>query len=201
MLFTGIFFTIWGVKLLVRHHYSVNIPFEEEWDAEALGFFKAWEEGTLQFAHLFSIHNENRILITRVWSLMWLLINGQWSPQVVMTAYALLHSGFALVLCCLVQRSLTATCDIVFLIMAVIFIGLSYSTASIIAESQFFYSDVRNARHPAVAGYTGQRRASCVPFLPGPSANQNHSRGSNNIVTNRNYSPLNDHIPRSWSSA
>ncbi|MEE2710033.1 MAG: hypothetical protein VYA69_10595 [Gemmatimonadota bacterium] len=47
---------------------------------------------------------------------MWLLINGQWFPPLVMTA----------------------TGEILFLIMVVIFIGLSYSTASIIAESQIF---------------------------------------------------------------
>ncbi|SVC50563.1 uncharacterized protein METZ01_LOCUS303417, partial [marine metagenome] len=99
---------------------------------------------------------------------MWLLTNGQWFPPLVMTATG-----------------------------EILFLGLSYSNRSIIAESQI--SDIRNTRHPAVAGYPGQWRAFCVPFRLGPSVNQNHSGRINNVVTNRNYSPLNDNGPGSWS--
>ena len=140
-LILGLFLGVWGAKLQVLHIYSVDIPFEDEWHADAMKLFKPWEEGTLRISDLFTPHNEHRILFTRLWDLGWYLLNGQWSPQLLMIANAALHSLLAVVWFLVLERSLSKTGKLAFLLITSVLIALPYSTATALAafQSQFYF--------------------------------------------------------------
>ena len=66
---------IFGSKLLLLKKYSVALPFWDEWDSIGLQLLKPFNENTLSFDHFFTLHNEHRILIPRIFSLMLLGAN------------------------------------------------------------------------------------------------------------------------------
>lgn len=140
-LILGLFLGVWGAKLQVLETYSVNIPFEDEWHADAMKLFKPWEEGTLKISDLFTPHNEHRILFTRLWDLGWYILNGQWSPQLLMIANAALHSLLAVMLFLLTERSLSKTGKLAFLVVTGFLTALPYSTATVLVafQSQFYF--------------------------------------------------------------
>lgn len=74
-----------------------STPFWDQWDAEAAFLYQPYFAGTLHFSDLIVPHNEHRILITRLWSLLLLELNGYWDPILQMVANALL-SGLAVAL-------------------------------------------------------------------------------------------------------
>ena len=69
-----------GARLWLVANYGGATPIYDQWDGEAAFLFKPWLEGTLQWADLFSLHNEHRIVLARVLSLGLLQLNGQWDP-------------------------------------------------------------------------------------------------------------------------
>jgi hypothetical protein len=77
----------------------VNLPFYDQWDAEALGLYVPWLEGTLGWSDLLRPHNEHRILLTQLQNLTLFHVTGTWIPllQQVLNAgwYSLLCGGLA----------------------------------------------------------------------------------------------------------
>ncbi|MBM3265566.1 MAG: hypothetical protein FJY97_19385 [candidate division Zixibacteria bacterium] len=137
----GLALGVWGAKLQALDDYSVDIPFEDEWHADAMQLFKPYEEGTLRFLDLFAPHNEHRIFFTRLWDLGWYILNGQWSPQFLMVVNAVLHSFLAVALWGFVERVLPVVGKVVLLIATGILIALPFSTATVLTafQSQFYF--------------------------------------------------------------
>ena len=106
-----------------------------------MNLFKPWEEGTLKISEFFTPHNEHRILFTRLWDLGWYILNGQWSPQLLMITNAALHSLLAVVWFLLLGQSLSKTGKLAFLVITGVLIALPYSTATALAafQSQFYF--------------------------------------------------------------
>lgn len=57
-LMASVFF-IFGVKLCVINRYGVDIPFWDQWGAEAQGLYIPLVEGRLHVVDLFRSHNEH----------------------------------------------------------------------------------------------------------------------------------------------
>ncbi len=80
----------WLIRL-----WGSAVPYWDQWDAEALGLFRPWINGTLHWADLFRAHNEHRIVLTRLADLALFLVEGNWNPWWQMLLNALLHAGVA----------------------------------------------------------------------------------------------------------
>lgn len=83
-------------------NYSSDVPWLDQWDAEAQGLYRPWRTGTLGIHNWFAPHNEHRIFFTRAVALSLLWLNNQWDPRLQMVVnaglYAVLMAGLYLVL-------------------------------------------------------------------------------------------------------
>jgi hypothetical protein len=84
-------FILFGIKLWLIKTYGNATPFQDQWDAEADQLYRPFLDGTLCWKDLFSTHNEHRILVTRLYDLALLCINGIWNPLLQMVVNAALH--------------------------------------------------------------------------------------------------------------
>ena len=87
-----------GAKCWMIAGYGNPTPFWDQWDAEAAGLYPNFLGGTLHFSDLIAPHNEHRILMTRLWSLPLLGLEGYWDPILQMLANALLLGLFVALL-------------------------------------------------------------------------------------------------------
>jgi len=95
-LFSGILLAalaliVLGAKLLLIKNYGSMVPYWDQWDAEASNLYKPYLNSDLSILSLFSPHNEHRIFLTRILSLLLLELGGGWSPILQMIINAFLH--------------------------------------------------------------------------------------------------------------
>lgn len=79
-----------GARLWLISGHGSALPIHDQWDGEAAHLFKPWLEGHLGWADLFRLHNEHRMVLSRLLALGLLRLNGQWDAQLEMTANAVL---------------------------------------------------------------------------------------------------------------
>jgi hypothetical protein len=84
--------------------YSSDIPWLDQWDAEAQGLYQPWHAGTLTIQSWFAPHNEHRIFFTRVLALGLLWLNRQWDPRLEMVVNAGIYSLIFAALFLLLRR-------------------------------------------------------------------------------------------------
>jgi len=89
--FTAFASTLLGLKLWLIHSYGNEVPYWDQWDAEAAGLYAPFLRGELSWSELFAPHNEHRIFTTRVLGLLLFQLNGLWSPLLEMVVNAVLH--------------------------------------------------------------------------------------------------------------
>ena len=77
------------------------LPFADQWDAEAIGLYAPWLQGTLHWSDLFKAHNEHRIVLTRLADLALFAANGGWNPWAQLLLNAGLHAATAATLAAL----------------------------------------------------------------------------------------------------
>ena len=94
----AVFLTVAGSKFALIAHFGVNIPFGDQWDGEGQATYLPWLEDRFGFSDLFRAHNEHRIVLSRIWSLLLLESNGLWDPLLQMIANAVLLASTATVL-------------------------------------------------------------------------------------------------------
>ncbi|OBF18225.1 hypothetical protein A5725_21335 [Mycobacterium kubicae] len=79
-----------GSRLIIISAFASPVPVHDQWDAEALVLYSPYLKGTLSLGNLFAAHNEHRIFITRVLSLVHLELAGEWNPRLEMILNALI---------------------------------------------------------------------------------------------------------------
>jgi len=79
-----------GAKCWMIAHYGSPTPYWDQWDAEGAFLYPKYFGGTLQISDLIAPHNEHRILVTRLWSLLLLELGGYWDPILQMVANTLI---------------------------------------------------------------------------------------------------------------
>jgi hypothetical protein len=82
-----------GAKCLMIARYGNPTPFWDQWDAEGAVLYPHYFGGTLTLGDLIAPHNEHRILVTRLWSLLLLELAGYWDPILQMLANTLWLAG------------------------------------------------------------------------------------------------------------
>jgi hypothetical protein len=75
--------------------FSSDVPWLDQWDAEAQGLYQPSHAGTLGFQNWFAPHNEHRILFTRLLAMALLRLNRQWDPRLQMVVNASLYAMVA----------------------------------------------------------------------------------------------------------
>jgi len=89
----GAFLIILGARLWLVRAFGSDLPFWDQWGAEATYLYIPYFRETLSLGDLFAAHNEHRILLTRIFSLGLLLLNGTWDPLLQMALNALLYAS------------------------------------------------------------------------------------------------------------
>ena len=91
-----------GARWWLVGRYGTDVPWLDQWDAEAHGLYQPWYSGTFHLQNWFAAHNEHRIFLTRVLALGLLRLNGQWDPRLQMVVnaglYAIVFGALFLVL-------------------------------------------------------------------------------------------------------
>jgi hypothetical protein len=93
LLTAGLFLIIFGSRLSLINVLGSDLPFWDQWDAEAANLYIPYFNGTLSLSDMFSAHNEHRIFLTRLASLGLLLMNGKWDPLLQMVLNAAIYSA------------------------------------------------------------------------------------------------------------
>lgn len=93
-LLTAIVCTVLGAKLIFISALGSPMPLIDQWDAEAANLYAPYLHGSLSFGDLFATHNEHRLFLTRLLTLLSLELAGEWNPRLEMILSALVHTAF-----------------------------------------------------------------------------------------------------------
>ncbi|MEO6995124.1 MAG: hypothetical protein ABI273_16070 [Lacunisphaera sp.] len=74
------------------------LPFWDQWDAEAIGLYAPWLNGSFHWMDLFKAHNEHRIALTRLADLALFTAYHGWNPWAQVLLNAVLHALTAVAL-------------------------------------------------------------------------------------------------------
>jgi hypothetical protein len=134
-------FILFGVKLALISNYANATPFWDQWDAEAYFLYKPYLDGTIRIIDLFGLHNEHRILTTRLLALGLLELNQLWNPLLQMVINAGLH---VLAICLCVSLMVKVIGDKylkILLIFSIIIFSIPYGWENTLAgfQSQFYF--------------------------------------------------------------
>jgi hypothetical protein len=78
-----------GAKCWMISRYGSPTPFWDQWDAEGALLYPKYLSSTLHISDLIEPANQHRILVTRLWSLLLLELEGYWDPVLQMIANTL----------------------------------------------------------------------------------------------------------------
>lgn len=113
-----------GAKCWMIGRYGNPTPFWDQWDAEGVLLYPRYLGGTLQLADLIAPHNEHRILMTRLWSLLLLELEGYWDPILQMLGNTLIFGGLVALLVAAFRPLFAQTSWIMFAFFSVLLFSL-----------------------------------------------------------------------------
>ncbi|MCX6955846.1 MAG: hypothetical protein NTV51_27190, partial [Verrucomicrobia bacterium] len=103
---TCLFCVVLGLKWATFDRFGSAMPDWDQWDAEAVHSLIPWYEHDHFIDHLFTPHNEHRVVITKLQNLALVLLDGQWDARLEAVANAMVHSVLATALWLLARRRL-----------------------------------------------------------------------------------------------
>src|SRR5258705_7155993 len=72
-----------SVRLYFIHCYAIDLPYSDQWDSEAWTWLRPFHTGSVNWDILFAPHNEHRIVLVRILSLLLFAGNNdQWDNLV-----------------------------------------------------------------------------------------------------------------------
>lgn len=119
-----LFCVVLGLKWATFDRFGSAMPDWDQWDAEAYYVLIPWFEHDNFLAHLFTPHNEHRVVITKLHNLALALLNGQWDARLQAVTNAALHSAVATALWLLARRRLAPVTHAPLWLLAVALFGL-----------------------------------------------------------------------------
>lgn len=162
--------TIACARVVYISLYGVETPFWDQWDAEAAYLLKPWQEGTWNLAQLFSSHNEHRIAITRVLSLLVFYANGsQWNNLVSAYINGFLAAAYLTTLFAMLSRGSTRPARVAAFvaILAAGVLPFSWENFLVGFQSQFYFMALLAVVAVAMAAFKPltHRRACVIGLL------------------------------------
>ena len=130
-----------GAKILLIARFGMPTPYWDQWDAEAIGLYLPYLNGTLGLERFLAFHNEHRILLTRVNALTLLWLSGTWDPILQMLANAAIHVLGIALLVTLLGRLLDRTSLLFFLGLATLLFATPLGWDNTLGgfQIQFYY--------------------------------------------------------------
>ncbi len=125
-----------GAKAWMIGRYASPTPFWDQWDAEGAILYPKYFGGTLRLGDLIAAHNEHRILVTRLWSLLLLDLAGYWDPILQMLANTLLLGGFVFVFVAAFRPILDGAVWFAFALLAAVIFALPFGWENTLAGFQ-----------------------------------------------------------------
>ena len=90
----ALFLVAFGAQLWVVWLYGSSLPIWDQW-YEAESLFSPWVAGHLTLRDLVAPDSNHRIVLTHLFDLCLIWLNGRWDPLLQMTLNALFHAAFA----------------------------------------------------------------------------------------------------------
>jgi hypothetical protein len=92
----ALFLIIYGAKSTFIAAVGSPLPYSDQWNFEALGLYRPYLSGTLDWAEIVAPYNEHRMAFSRLLLLGIFEIADGWDPILAMLFNSLIHTGFAL---------------------------------------------------------------------------------------------------------
>lgn len=128
----GIYLSIFLFHCLYIFYWGVNVPYQDQWDSEVY-LYRAFLNNQIDLSFLITPHNEHRIAVTRLWSLLLFIIRGGWDLKFGMYAQALIQSANAVIFFMLLNSRTTNFFSQIISAFTIIFVfGLPYSEENIL---------------------------------------------------------------------
>ncbi|MDO8539353.1 MAG: hypothetical protein Q7S40_02850 [Opitutaceae bacterium] len=127
-----LFFIILGAKWAVFDRYGSSMPDWDQWDAEAVELLVPWFEGNQFLTHLFTAHNEHRVVFTKLETLALTLANGQWDSRVQAVVNAILHSAIAVGLWVVARRWIAARWHAALFVLVIAMFALPFAWQNVL---------------------------------------------------------------------
>jgi hypothetical protein len=89
----GAFLVILGHRLVLVNAFGVNLPGDDQWQAEAGAVYLPWRLGVLSVHQLFEPCQEHHIVLTRLLGLSLIAVNGVWDVRLELLVNAMLYTG------------------------------------------------------------------------------------------------------------
>lgn len=77
----AVFLVVLGARVWLIDRFGGSVPYLDQWNGEAEMVLVPWLNATLRPTDLLLPHNEHRIVLSRVETLLLFIANGQWDPQ------------------------------------------------------------------------------------------------------------------------
>ncbi len=137
----ALFLLVVGARWWLIGRYGVDVPWLDQWDAEAQGLYQPWHAGTLTIHDWFAPHNEHRIFFTRVLAMGLLWFNRQWDPRLQMTVNAGLYALIAAALFLVLQRGRTPAFQLFCWMLLAALGSVPYAATNTLLgfQSQFYF--------------------------------------------------------------
>lgn len=97
---------VFSSRLWLIQSAGSDLPFWDQWDAEAQNLYLPWMSGSLRWRDLFAGHNEHRIVLTRLADLALFAVDGKWEPMRQLILNAALHATTAIAIAAFFWRKL-----------------------------------------------------------------------------------------------
>ena len=129
---------IYFYKLVLIYFFGSNIPYWDQWDAEAWYLYKPYIEGKLRLSDLFSAHNEHRIFFSRIIFLTIYEITNGWYPILQMMINGLIHIFALIIFTGLITNNQKEIKQLIFFLLILYIFPFSYGNTLFGFQSQFY---------------------------------------------------------------
>lgn len=90
------FVAICSFRAFLVETFAASIAWGDDLEGIAFQILAPWSAGTLSPGALFAAHNgDHRIVVTRLWEILWFELNGSWDPKLVMVAKCAVYAAAA----------------------------------------------------------------------------------------------------------
>jgi hypothetical protein len=130
-----------GIKIWMIDRSGSPTPFWDQWDAEGAALYPQYLSGTLRLSDLIAPHNEHRLLVTRLWSLLLFGLAGYWDPILQMLANTAILGAVVALLAAAFRPVLDAASWIALTVFATVIYALPFGWESTLAgfHSQWYF--------------------------------------------------------------
>ncbi|MFG1461472.1 hypothetical protein V5F77_01110 [Xanthobacter sp. DSM 24535] len=131
---------VMGAKLSLIWLYGSSVPYWDQWNAEGALLYKPYLEGHVPLANLIALHNEHRVLMTRLLDLLLLEASGRWDPILQMCVNAAIHTACGVVVIVLLRRMVSASATIALTAFVALLLAVPFGWENTLAgfQSSFY---------------------------------------------------------------